>query len=202
MTHSAAVAPPDIARQTLRLKRYLMGASTSLLAAAALFISYWLGLLPLKIAVGGAALIGFFVVLFYGLFRSELNLRFRDPSLTTQMIFAAVLTLAYLMYHAPAARGALSLFSASSAFRSRYNIACGRKRDVLPVIGFSSSGTSGQSSPMISAETSPWMRETPFMKREPRAARAVMLKSWLLGVRPSDRSWSFGMPSSAQYRWK
>jgi diguanylate cyclase (GGDEF)-like protein len=107
---ASAAPPPDIARQTLRLKRYLMGASTSLLAAAALFISYWLGLLPLNIAVGGAALIGFFVVLFYGLFRSELNLRFRDPSLTTQMIFAAVLTLAYLMYHAPAARGALSLF--------------------------------------------------------------------------------------------
>jgi len=103
-------ASPDHSRQTLRLKRYLMGASTSLLAAAALFICYWLGLLPLKIAIGGTALIGFFVVLFFGLFRSGLNLRFRDPSLTAEMIFAAVLTLAYLMYHAPAARGALSLF--------------------------------------------------------------------------------------------
>ncbi|HET9735704.1 MAG TPA: GGDEF domain-containing protein [Burkholderiales bacterium] len=110
----ASAAPqaalPDKSRQALRLKRYLIGAGTSLLAAAALFIGYWLGLLPLNIAVGGAALIGFFVVLFYGLFRSELNLRFRDPSLTAQMILAAVLTLAYLMYHAPAARGTLSLF--------------------------------------------------------------------------------------------
>ncbi len=103
-------ASPDHSRQTLRLKRYLMGASTSLLTAAALFICYWLGLLPLNIAIGGTALIGFFVVLFFGLFRSGLNLRFRDPSLTAEMIFAAVLTLAYLMYHAPAARGALSLF--------------------------------------------------------------------------------------------
>jgi diguanylate cyclase (GGDEF)-like protein len=109
--HAASPSlPPDHARQVLRLKRYLMGASTSLLAAAALFICYWLGLLPLKIAIGGTALIGFFVVLFFGVFRSELNLRFRDPSLTAEMIFAAVLTLAYLMYHAPAARGALSLF--------------------------------------------------------------------------------------------
>src|SRR5512134_178588 len=99
----ASAAPqavlPDKSRQALRLKRYLIGAGTSLLAAAALFIGYWLGLLPLNIAVGGAALIGFFVVLFYGLFRSELNLRFRDPRLTAQMILAAVLTLAYLMYH-------------------------------------------------------------------------------------------------------
>jgi diguanylate cyclase (GGDEF)-like protein len=109
--HAApAQSPPESARQALRLRRYLMGASTSLLAAAALFICYWLGLLALKTAVGGAALIGFFVVLFYGLFRSGLNLRFRDPSLTAEMIFAAVLTLAYLMYHAAPARGALSLF--------------------------------------------------------------------------------------------
>lgn len=107
---ASAASPPDVARQALRLKRYLMGAGTSLLAAAALFISHWLGLLPLNMAVGGAALIGFFVVLFYGLFRSGLNLRFRDPSLTAEMIFAAVVTLAFLMYHAPAARAALTLF--------------------------------------------------------------------------------------------
>ena len=86
---SAPASAPDNMRQALRLKRYLMAASTSLLAAAALFICYWLGLLPLNIAVGGAAMIGFFVVLFYGLFRSDLNLRFRDPSLTAPMIVAA-----------------------------------------------------------------------------------------------------------------
>jgi len=109
------LAPPtalsrEQARQSLRLRRYLMGAGTSLLVAASLFIWHWLDLLPLKIAIGGAALIGFFIVLFYGLFRSGLNLRFRDPSLTGEMIVAAVLTLAYVMYHAAAARDALSLF--------------------------------------------------------------------------------------------
>ena len=112
---AATQAPPAVpqqrdARQALRLKRYLMGASTSLLAAAALFICHGLGLLPLQVAVGGSALIGLFVVLFWGVFRSGLNLRFRDPSLTTEMILAAVLTLAYVMYHAAPARAALSLF--------------------------------------------------------------------------------------------
>lgn len=100
----------DSARQTLRLRRYLIGAGTSLLVAVALFVCYWLGLLPMNVAVGGTALIGFFVVLFYGLFRSGLNLRFSDPSLTTEMIAAAVLTLAYIMYHAAPVRNALSLF--------------------------------------------------------------------------------------------
>jgi diguanylate cyclase (GGDEF)-like protein len=66
--------------------------------------------LQLNIALGGAAIIGFFIVLFYGLFRSALNLRFRDPSLTTEMIAAAVLTLAFVMYHAAPVRNALSLF--------------------------------------------------------------------------------------------
>ncbi|HEX9185164.1 MAG TPA: GGDEF domain-containing protein [Burkholderiales bacterium] len=103
-------SPQREARQALRLKRFLMAASTSLLAAAALFICQWLGLLPLKTAVGGSALIGFFVVLFYAVFRSGLNLRFRDPSLTAEMILAAVLVLAYLMVHAGPARSALSLF--------------------------------------------------------------------------------------------
>lgn len=98
------------ARQSLRLRRYLMGAGTALLVAVSLFIWYLLGLLPLNIAVGGAALIGFFVVLFYGLFRSGLNLRFRDASLTGEMIVAAILVLAYLSYHAPTAREALSRF--------------------------------------------------------------------------------------------
>jgi diguanylate cyclase (GGDEF)-like protein len=105
-----AGSPQADARQALRLRRYLMGASTSLLAVAALFICHWLGLLPLHIAIGGAALIGFFVVLFYAVFRSGLNLRFGDPSLTSEMILAAVLVLAYLMYHAAPARDALTLF--------------------------------------------------------------------------------------------
>jgi len=105
-----APLPSRDARQSLRLKRYLMGASTSLLAAAALFICHWLGLLALESAVGGAALIGFFVVLFFALFRFGVNLRFRDPSLTGEMILAALLTLAWLSYQAPPARAALSLF--------------------------------------------------------------------------------------------
>ncbi len=102
--------PGDDARQALRLRRYLIGAGTSFLVVVALFVCYWLGLLALNIAVGGAALIGFFVVLFYGLFRSGLNLRFGDPSLTAEMAAAGILTLAFVMYYAEPVRNALSLF--------------------------------------------------------------------------------------------
>ena len=43
-------------------------------------------------------------------FRSGLNLRFADPSLTTEQVGAAILFLAYIMYHAGPAREALTLF--------------------------------------------------------------------------------------------
>ena len=49
-------------------------------------------------------------LIFYLLFHFRLNLRFRDPSLTTEMIVCAVILLAFLMYEAQDARNALSLF--------------------------------------------------------------------------------------------
>lgn len=97
-------------RQALRVRRYLIGAGTSLLFAAVLFASFWLDLLPLRLAVLGTAVILALIALFYGLFRSGLNLRFRDPSLTTEQIGAAILVLAWMTYQAPAARESLSLF--------------------------------------------------------------------------------------------
>ena len=44
------------------------------------------------------------------MFRSGLNLRFADPSLTTEQVGAAIVFLAYIMYHAGPARAALMLF--------------------------------------------------------------------------------------------
>jgi diguanylate cyclase (GGDEF)-like protein len=101
---------PEDARQALRVRRYLMAAGTALLVSLALFIAAQVELLPLAMALEGSILILALIVLFYALFRSGLNLRFSDPSLTTEQIGAAILFLAYIMYHAPAAREALSVF--------------------------------------------------------------------------------------------
>ncbi len=68
---------------------------------------------------------------------------------------------------------------------------------VMWSIGFSSGGTCGQRSRSISEDTPPWMRDTPFWYRLPRTASAVMLKSWLCGVRPSARS-SCGVTPTAR----
>ena len=97
-------------RQSLRVGRLLIAAGTSLLVCLALAFCAFLDLLPWAVAVQGTAGIVTLAVLFYALFRTGLNLRFADPSLTTEQMGAAMLFLAYVMYHAGPAREAFTLF--------------------------------------------------------------------------------------------
>ncbi|HXM81385.1 MAG TPA: GGDEF domain-containing protein [Burkholderiales bacterium] len=104
-----ALFPAD-ERQALRIGRLLMAAGTSLLACVALFVCAFLELLPWAVAIQGTAGIVMLIVLFYVLFRTGLNLRFADPSLTAEQVGTAILFLAYIMYHAGDARQAFTLF--------------------------------------------------------------------------------------------
>ena len=97
-------------RQSLRVRRLLMATGTALLACLALAFCAFLDLLQWRVAAQGTTGIVTLGVLFYLLFRTGLNLRFADPSLTTEQMGAAILFLAYVMYHAGQAREALTLF--------------------------------------------------------------------------------------------
>lgn len=110
LSEAAVGLPARDERQSLRVGRFLMAAGTSLLVALALWICAFLGLLPWRAAIDGSIGIVALVVLFYALFRSGLNLRFGDPSLTTEQVGATILLLAYLMYHAGPARAVLTPF--------------------------------------------------------------------------------------------
>jgi len=101
---------PADERQSLRLGRFLMAGGTSLLIILALGLLAFLGLLPWRAAVEGAAGILTLAALFFFMFRSGLNLRFADPSLSTEQVGAAIVFLAYIMYHAAPARSQLMLF--------------------------------------------------------------------------------------------
>jgi diguanylate cyclase (GGDEF)-like protein len=101
---------PADERQSLRIGRFLMAAGTSLLACVALVLCAFLGLLPWRVALEGTAGVVTLMLGFYALFRSGLNLRFADPSLTSEQVAAAILFLAYINYHAGPAREALTLF--------------------------------------------------------------------------------------------
>jgi diguanylate cyclase (GGDEF)-like protein len=96
--------------QALRMRRYLMAAGTSLLFCLTLLVLAFLGRLPWNVAREGTLAILALVVLFYVVFRTGLNLRFADPSLTTEQLAAALLLIAFLMTHAGPARSSLVLF--------------------------------------------------------------------------------------------
>ena len=102
--------PPRDERQSLRVARFLMATGTLLLVCVALAVCAFLGLLPWRAAIDGTIGIVGLVALFSTLFRSGLNTRFGDPSLTTEQVGAAILLLAYIMYQAGPARAVLTPF--------------------------------------------------------------------------------------------
>jgi diguanylate cyclase len=97
-------------RQALRVRRYLMAAGTSVLVCLTLAAFAFLQILPWRAAVEGSIGVLGLTLAFYALFRSGLNLRFADPSVTAAQVGAALLCLAYIMYHAGAARPLLLIF--------------------------------------------------------------------------------------------
>jgi diguanylate cyclase (GGDEF)-like protein len=101
---------PDDMRQALRMRRMLIGAATSLLMPLVLLVSAVLGLAEYGVVVWSAALTFAAAAVFYGLFRSGLNLRFHDQSLTGEMILAAIVSVAATSYWAGQARPAIEMF--------------------------------------------------------------------------------------------
>jgi diguanylate cyclase (GGDEF)-like protein len=94
-------------RQAVRMRRFRQAAAASLLVVALLALAHALGVLDRAGLVYGTGMILFWIALFYALFRSGLNRRAGDPSLTVPMILAAVLTTVFVMYLARDAHGAL-----------------------------------------------------------------------------------------------
>ena len=135
----SSIFPAD-ERQSLRLGRFLMAAATSLLVSLALLLFAFLDLLPWRAAIEGTAGLVTLMALFFVLFRSGLNLRFADPSLTTEQIGAAILFLAYVMYHAGPAREALTLLYLVAMLFGVLRLNAGRLM-VLAFLALSAHGT-------------------------------------------------------------
>ena len=101
------VFPRQDPKQTLRLRRYFAAAGTSLLALGLIFACRLQGAIPAAAFVQIAAIVVLALVVFYGLFRSGLNLRFADPSLTEPQMLTAVAVVLFAMYSADYGRGVL-----------------------------------------------------------------------------------------------
>jgi PAS domain S-box-containing protein len=108
-TAAAADGTTD-AQQALRIRRFLIGAATYLLAITTVALGVWLDIWGADVLVRYALLVIGVNVVFYGIFRSGLNLKLADPSLTAPQIAFAIGALFYTVYYAGPARGILMLW--------------------------------------------------------------------------------------------
>lgn len=107
MFHWLVLIPDTDPKQALRIRRYLMAAGTSFLVVFLLAVGYSQGLLELPVLAEVTLIIGALVALVYAVFRSGLNLRFPDPSLTMEQIVLSSMMMVYIMYQAERMRDVL-----------------------------------------------------------------------------------------------
>ena len=95
--------PEDVnsqSRQALRLTRIRIGVLSTLLVAVLLVFSYLLGFTEIQVLIRSLGGMLVCVVVFFVLFRTGLNLRMRDPSMTMAQIVAASFVITYVVYQA------------------------------------------------------------------------------------------------------
>ena len=106
-----SIFPKNDLDQTLRIKRYLIAFGAYLIWSAICAVAYSLGLtiVPLYILVGGISASFCVNLLLYVVFRTGLNQKFKDPSLTLLQMVIATFWIMVVMYYAYEARSAALL---------------------------------------------------------------------------------------------
>jgi len=127
------IFPADNPRQIHRIRRLFMAAGASAMVMALLFVSHRFGVLSLRAFVTAALLTLMFIIVFYGVFRSGLNLRFRDSSLTLLQILASTVVILYVLYESPRGHGVLSLIYMVSFLFGVFRLTT---RELLGLTGF------------------------------------------------------------------
>jgi signal transduction histidine kinase/CheY-like chemotaxis protein len=96
--------------QRLRFRRFLLASTFSLIYLVVLGIFHTQGKVDRETLVQASAIATAAVIMFLVLFRSGLNLRFPDPSLTQLQFLAAVSTMLFVVYRAPDTRLVFAAF--------------------------------------------------------------------------------------------
>ena len=96
--------------QRIRFRRYLLASSFSALYLVVLAIFHTQGMVNRETLAQASLIVIAAILVFFALFRSGLNLRFSDPSLTALQFLAAVSTMLFVAYHAPDTRLAFAAF--------------------------------------------------------------------------------------------
>ncbi len=106
---SFQIIPKDDPKQELRLRRFFMALGMYAFCVLLAYLSYVANIMewrPIFVYLVGIPIIN---ISLYIVFRTGLNLRMRDPSLTSIQICIGILVVMYGMYYANEARGLLLL---------------------------------------------------------------------------------------------
>lgn len=101
--------PSDDPKQQMRFRRYQMAAGTSMMFVVLLALCMLEGVLPEPQFVMAATAVLLCIVVFYIAFRTGINLKARDPSLTIPMMLCAISVVTYTLYYVDHARGVFLL---------------------------------------------------------------------------------------------
>jgi diguanylate cyclase (GGDEF)-like protein len=114
--HTQTTRGGDISKQqALRTRRLVLG-SISYFFTLSLAVAYWwLGYFGAPVLLTFSVLIVALNVVFFLAIRTNVNLRFADPSMTLAQICMAMMAGLYVMYHAQQSRGVFLLLCVSAA---------------------------------------------------------------------------------------
>lgn len=107
-SHTLASAQPSVDfRQKLRIRRLLLSVAVYVPCALMLVMVSWLGFLPAWFAPVWVGIFTATNAFFLVLIKTQVNLRFKDPSMTMAQMAVAIAAVALILYHAGAIRGGL-----------------------------------------------------------------------------------------------
>lgn len=106
----ALLFPGDNYKQELRIKRLLLAVAVYVFCLFVVYLSYFVDLMRWEGFAGLAVVIPIINIFLYIVFRSGLNLKMADPSLTSVQMYIGSLVTMYGMYFTTESRGVLLLF--------------------------------------------------------------------------------------------
>ena len=102
-----SIIPKDDPKQALRLGRFFISLGIYILNLSLAYLAYRVGVMELKALYGGWIITAAFNIILYIIFRTGLNERMKDPSLTSLQICLASLVVMYSIFFIYEARGIL-----------------------------------------------------------------------------------------------
>jgi signal transduction histidine kinase len=102
--------PRDELKQRLRERRFLLASAFSLVYLGVLAVFHTQHKIDSATLLAACMIVAGLILVVFAVFRLGLNQRFRDPSLTTFQILAAVLTMLFVFYRAPETRLVFAAF--------------------------------------------------------------------------------------------